>query len=958
MKFFKSFLLLVLLISLAPFAQAAKYEYSMATTGSGTGDGAAEVEGWSFHSIGVSSGYANFNAGGDYIQTKALFPSDITNVTIRAKPSSSTVSKILELVPMADGIADSSAKQLLQVVVAETDQSFDLEPGYNGVRISLGSGSSGSWYVCSVTIYTKDPPQLSSPTSFAPTSIDQSSFIVSWDPVDNATNYVFQYWASGAIATNEMNVGTVASATPTGLTINTTYGCRVKAQGADALDSDWTADLSVKTLTGYALPVWSVGEVPAFTEGTEGSFTVSATLSDIPADVSFEGLVPAASGTAPSFVAGTFAWTPSTGSAGDYVARFTVTDDARVHTNDVALSVKSPVHVETLFEETFSECANKWSSTAYLNETDKGEALLDPAPDQDGWTGLYIAKGPSAIRLGTADKFGYAITPEITLENFLSTGTIQLSFAAATVSNATKKGQIQVDVLDAAGEIASSYSTESLPFTESTGEALISGESYRIGPLDMEVPSPFRIRFAASGGYGRVCLDSVLVEQTLRADLTTLDAPTGLAAEANGFHALSVSWDAVANASGYVLEVSEDGFVATNVTVSGTSVVVTDLADDTEYSLRVRSEGDDVQFQGSEWSSSISVETPHDPDRPDFYLDPCVVPAFYAQVGGSFGVVATNVDGSPVAVRFVSLRPTPLTPYGFSDAAVFSWVPSVEDQGDYVATFSAQTAGGVYLFRVPITAEDRPALLTPFVEEKSHDCNTIELDWDNQTEADLLRLAKWGLCVWTGSPAKTDTHYREVFADSRVPGGWVMENGSVEAANNVQVTLEKDKTGFAMTPTFPAAVTNLEFYTKCSTKAGKIDVLTLSGFSTVSNDWVSLAVYTNETASATKRQVRLSEVDGFVRFRWDHDPNPYKSYIGTVEADYAGCGAKFLLGTKDSFQDLDRDTLSYTLRYLKPSTEYYVQLRAVGDGTDEFRDSAVLRCLTGAAPKGLIIFMR
>ena len=863
---------------------------------------------------------------------------------------------------MVDGSVDEMAGQVIPFVDKLTAQSFDFVSKCNGIQIKVTSGgnNSGNWAISQITIYTKDAPQLASPTSFAPTSIAQSSFTASWTPVDHATNYVFQYWAVGVAATNEMNVGTEVSATPTDLTINTTYGCRVKAQGEDVLDSDWTADLFVKTLPGYPLPVWSVGEIPSFTEGAEGSFTVSATLADIPATVAFEGLVPAAVGVAPSFTDGSFVWTPSSGSAGEYVARFTVTDESRIHTNDVALSVKSPVHVETLFEETFSECANTWSNSSYLSKDSEGS--LDSASDNAGWVGQYFARGPSGIKLGAKSKFGYATTPEITLANFLSTGYIQLSFAAATVTNFTtsdgiKYGQIQVDVLDDSSEVVYTYRSENLPLTKDN-DTQISDDQYQFGPLTIEVPSPFRIKFSACGADGRVCLDSVLVEQTVRAGLTTLEVPTGLAAEAEGYHALSVSWDAVANASGYVLEVSESGAVVTNVAVSGTSVVVTGLSDDAEYSLRVRSEGDDVQFQGSEWSSSILVETPHDPDRPDFYLDPSVVPAFYAQVGASFGVVATNVDGSPVAVQFVSLRPTPLTPYGFSDAAVFSWVPSVEDQGDYVATFSAQTAGGVYLFRVPITAEDRPALLTPFVEEKSHDCNTIELDWDNQTEADLLRLAKWGLCVWTGSPAKTDTHYREVFADSRVPGGWVMENGSVEAANNVQVTLEKDKTGFAMTPTFPAAVTNLEFYTKCSTKAGKIDVLTLSGFSTVSNDWVSLAVYTNETASATKRQVRLSEVDGFVRFRWDHDPNPYKSYIGTVEADYAGCGAKFLLGTKDSFQDLDRDTLSYTLRYLKPSTEYYVQLRAVGDGTDEFRDSAVLRCLTGAAPKGLIIFMR
>lgn len=328
-------------------------------------------------------------------------------------------------------------------------------------------------------------------------------------------------------------------------------------------------------------------------------------------------------------------------------------------------------------------------------------------------------------------------------------------------------------------------------------------------------------------------------------------------------------------------------------------------------------------------------------------------------------MTATNTQGAPLVVQFVSLRPTPLTSYGFDDN-VFSWVPSVEDQGDYVATFSAQTAGGIYLYRVPLVAEDRPALLTPIVEETGHDCNTIDLDWDNQTEADLLRLAKWGLCVWTGSPAKTATRYREAFADGLVPAGWVMEKCSVGADNNAQVTFEKNQIGSAMTPEFPAAVTNLEFFTKCSTAliskdgttTNKLDVVTLLGFSTVSNDWIQLAVYTNETGSATKRQIRLAEADGFVRFQWVHDPNPYKAYIGTVEADYAGCGPRFLLGSKDSFQAIDRATLTYKLQHLLPSTEYYVQLRAVGDGENEYLDSAVLRCHTDAAPRGFVIFFR
>lgn len=934
--------------------------------------GAAEVDGWTFNSIGlpstkVTEGYIYFNNSGDYIFTTNPFSTDITNVVVRVKVSTTTAARVLSLQPMFNGSVDLDAAQLFVCQTTVSDQSFAIGPGYNGVRLYLNpsqGGTSGTWTVQAVTIYTKDP-QFDTPTDLASSNIDYTSFDVSWSQVSDATNYVFQYWVVGANATNEVSTGTTATKNLTDLSAGTTYGCRVKAQGEGIFDSDWTDDLEVTTLLDYVLPVWSVSEVPAFIEGVQNSFRVSATLSDVPAAVAFEELIPAASGTAPTFAAGTFSWTPSSGSAGNYTARFTVTDGPRVHTNDVALSVGTATRVETLFWEPFDHCDKTWSNNTFVNDSDGGETLLNYVPNNNGWLGYRVSKGPSAIRLGTSANGGYAITPEITLTNFLSTGFIQLSFAAATVTNSGKsQGQVQFDVLDATNGVAYTYRSESLPLTKpNDGNATLSDEEYQFGPFIVEVPSPFRVKFSAWVD-GRVCLDSVFVGQSVRTDLPTLAIPTGLTAEADGYHALSVSWNAVTDATGYVLEVSESGEVVTNVVLSGTSVTVTDLPDDLEYSLRVRSTGDAALCFGSEWSGSVQASTPHDPDRPDFYLNPAVIPVFYAQVGAAFDISATNNLGAAVPVQFVSVRPLPLTEYGYSHGT-FTWVPTIDDQGEHTVTFSAQTAGGVYLYRVTITAADRPALQVPVVEEEDHDCTTVSLSWDNQDASDLLRLTKWRLRVWSGAVGKDDVHYRENFYDNRIPAGWSISKHKFATQNSEQMVAFQQTDGYAISPLFPAPVTNLAFHTKCS--RGKsasfpnLDVLTLSGYSTVSNGWVLLAAYTNVDGNIKYPSMDFLQEDGFVRFMWEHTETGYTAYLGTVVAQYAGDGARFVVGSKDTLMDFDKSEMEYVLQHLAPTTDYFVELHAIGDASpipEDLVNNPILRCSTDAAPKGTVIFLR
>ena len=147
--------------------KAMDYPYDFAVTGDSAASGASEIAGWSFNSIGVSSGHANFNAGGDSIVLTDTFAQPITNIQVCYKASRADATRILCI----DGFNQTTGEgpdarnfPISTSAWTPVDFAFDPADDIDYVEIWLGgSGSKGTWIIYSITIQTADPPPTIDP---------------------------------------------------------------------------------------------------------------------------------------------------------------------------------------------------------------------------------------------------------------------------------------------------------------------------------------------------------------------------------------------------------------------------------------------------------------------------------------------------------------------------------------------------------------------------------------------------------------------------------------------------------------------------------------------------------------------------------------------------------------------------------------------------------------------------
>ena len=145
---------------------AVNYFYDMSVTGNSTASGASEVAGWEFKSIGVSSGHANFNAGGDSIVLTDTFAQPITNIQVCYKASSADATRILYIDGFNQTTGDGPNVRYFPISESAwtpVDFAFDPADDIDYVEIRLGVGSKGTWIIYSITIQTVDPPPTINP---------------------------------------------------------------------------------------------------------------------------------------------------------------------------------------------------------------------------------------------------------------------------------------------------------------------------------------------------------------------------------------------------------------------------------------------------------------------------------------------------------------------------------------------------------------------------------------------------------------------------------------------------------------------------------------------------------------------------------------------------------------------------------------------------------------------------
>lgn len=188
-------------------------------------------------------------------------------------------------------------------------------------------------------VYNPNLTPLDAPVVTAGEATD-TSLAFSWGTVTDATGYAVELRDDSGARVGYDAAFTGTATNFTDLAWDSDYTFRVKALGDDSVscNSPWSEGVAGHTLENVLAPEWSAtagaGDAVMAVVSNK-TFSVSAERDDEPLAVAFGGLSPAASGTAPTFSAGTFSWTPAVGDEGKtFTATFT-TDSGSFSTNIV-----------------------------------------------------------------------------------------------------------------------------------------------------------------------------------------------------------------------------------------------------------------------------------------------------------------------------------------------------------------------------------------------------------------------------------------------------------------------------------------------------------------------------------------------------------------------------------------------------------------------------------------------
>ena len=342
--------------------------------------------------------------------------------------------------------------------------------------------------------------------------------------------------------------------------------------GAEEFTANWTA---VENAIGYKVKVYA-GENEIALQNVMGQAAVSATFANMPIATELTYTVTA---------------------VGDGVAY----DDSEESAASAAFStLAAPAAV------VFNPSAAEWAEFAY----DKGAYSTGSFPSARAkgydFEGSYIEVSKDE------DGKSFSITCEETGERFTARAMLDKNTNSGSLTFPAVASAARVDMYITAGTADKKYKVQQ--YNYSTGNwADLQEIAAPKSPVAMVSVTPnegvAKLRIANADGSAKQVWKVV----TFASAPTTLDAPVvGEATEltATGFTA---NWAAVAGATGYrVLVTSADTTIRANTAAEVTSLVVTNLDPETEYTVKVAAIGDDAAYVGSVLSEAKVIATPAD----------------------------------------------------------------------------------------------------------------------------------------------------------------------------------------------------------------------------------------------------------------------------------------------------------------------------------------------------------
>lgn len=344
------------------------------------------------------------------------------------------------------------------------------------------------------------------------------------------------------------------------------------AIGAEEFTANWTA---VENAIGYKVKVYA-GENEIALQSVMGQAAVSATFANMPIATELNYTVTA---------------------VGDGVAY----DDSEESAASAAFStLAAPAAV------VFNPSAAEWAEFAY----DKGAYSTGSFPsarvnDYD-FEGAYIEVSKDE------DGKSFSITCEETGERFTARAMLDKNTNSGSLTFPAVASAARVDMYITAGTADKKYKVQQYNYSTGNWADLqeIAAPKSSVAMVSVTPNEGVaKLRIANADGSAKQIWKVV----TYAAAPATLSVPVvGEATDltATGFTA---NWSAVENAAGYrVLVTSADTLIRTTTAADVTSLTVTNLNPETEYTVKVAAIGDDAAFVGSVLSEAKVITTPAD----------------------------------------------------------------------------------------------------------------------------------------------------------------------------------------------------------------------------------------------------------------------------------------------------------------------------------------------------------
>jgi len=470
-------------------------------------------------------------------------------------------------------------------------------PGMGGWDLTPSTG----YYT--LTITAPGTRQLDRPTGIDATAKNSTTVTVKWNAVANASSYVIQYATDSGftqnVRTQNVSGGTASSADVTGLTANTTYYFRVMAVGTGSYTSStYSGWFSVKTPVPPAEPGDTIAT--AFT-------------------VAFAGSPPTFSSGVQQIGDGSY------GTRDVDMFQFTVT--AGQVGKAFTFRTAQPSGYSSV--DTYIRLFNA-SGTQLAYDDDGGDGLysyLSWTPTAEGTYYLGVSSygnrtyTPTSAGSGPGGTTGY-----YTLTIMAPIGSAQLDRPTGITATAKSSSTVTVkwNAVANASSYVIQYATDS-GFTQNVKTQSVSGGSTNsadVTGLTANTTYYFRVMAVGTGSYTSSTYSGWYDAKTLPSTLIPLDRPTGITATAKNTTTITVKWNAVSNASSYVIQYATDSGFTQNVKTqavaggSANSADVTGLSSSTTYYFRVMAVGTG-SYSSSTYSGWYSAKPEVPASAPD-----------------------------------------------------------------------------------------------------------------------------------------------------------------------------------------------------------------------------------------------------------------------------------------------------------------------------------------------------